>query len=179
MKHLKQLLLIAIFFAVGLTSFAQVGIGTVTPNASAALDLESTTKGFLPPRMSKAQLDAMSSVPEGLLVFCTDCRPKGLYLFDGLDFVALANAAIVTLDAGSLATTDTTPPLSGTVNQATSVVVVTVNSIEYIAVNNGNGTWSLPDNTLPALSVSTHVVTVKVTNASGSSATVTGDLVIS
>ena len=36
------------------TAYAQVGIGTTTPKDDAALEVESTTRGFLPPRMTEA-----------------------------------------------------------------------------------------------------------------------------
>ncbi len=48
-----------------------VGIGTTTPAASAALDITSTTKGFLPPRMTQAQIEVIESPANGLIVFCT------------------------------------------------------------------------------------------------------------
>ena len=51
------------------TANAQVGIGTTTPDASAALDVESTDKGFLPPRMTTAQRDNLLNPPEGLVIY--------------------------------------------------------------------------------------------------------------
>jgi hypothetical protein len=48
-----------------------VGIGT-SVDASAILDIQSTTKGFLPPRMTDAQRSAISSPAEGLIIFNTD-----------------------------------------------------------------------------------------------------------
>jgi uncharacterized protein (TIGR02145 family) len=48
---------------------AQVAIGTQTPQSSAILQLESTEKGFLPPRMTSAQRDAISNPVEGLTIF--------------------------------------------------------------------------------------------------------------
>jgi len=53
------------------TTYAQVGIGTTTPDASSALDITSTTKGLLPPRMTTAERDAISSAAKGLIVFNT------------------------------------------------------------------------------------------------------------
>jgi hypothetical protein len=47
-----------------------VGIGG-TANAAAILDAASTTKGFLPPRMTTAQRDAISTPPAGLMVYNT------------------------------------------------------------------------------------------------------------
>jgi len=53
--------------------FAQsVGIGTATPNASAQLDVSSTSKGLLAPRMTQAQRNAILSPAPGLLVYQTD-----------------------------------------------------------------------------------------------------------
>ena len=53
------------------STFAQVGIGTANPDASAALDITSTTAGLLPPRMTAAQRDAISSAAKGLILFNT------------------------------------------------------------------------------------------------------------
>jgi hypothetical protein len=55
------------------STFAQVGIGTTIPNTSAALDITSTTKGLLVPRMTAAQRVAITSPSQGLIIFCTDC----------------------------------------------------------------------------------------------------------
>jgi uncharacterized protein (TIGR02145 family) len=67
---MKKLLLCAALFAVSFTTFAQVGIGTTTPDASALLDVESSTKGFLPPRMTTTERNAISSpLPEGLIIY--------------------------------------------------------------------------------------------------------------
>ena len=49
-----------------------VGIGTTSPNASALLDITSTTKGFLPPRMTGAQAEAIGTPAAGLMVYSTD-----------------------------------------------------------------------------------------------------------
>ncbi len=59
---------------------AQVGVGTNTPNASAALDVTSTTKGLLTPRMTSVQRLAISNPADGLVVYQTDNTP-GLYCY--------------------------------------------------------------------------------------------------
>ncbi|SDY20560.1 hypothetical protein [Hymenobacter psychrophilus] len=56
-----------------------VGIGVAVPNASAALDVTSTTKGMLVPRLTTAQRTAISSPAQGLLVFQTDGTQPGFY----------------------------------------------------------------------------------------------------
>ncbi|PKH67891.1 hypothetical protein CXF59_05255 [Flavobacterium sp. ALD4] len=45
---------------------------------SAILELESTTKGFLLPRMTAAQMNAIISPPSGMMVYCTNCGGVGL-----------------------------------------------------------------------------------------------------
>lgn len=48
-----------------------VGIGTTNPNSSALLDITSTTKGLLMPRMTTAQRNAIVSPADGLLIYNT------------------------------------------------------------------------------------------------------------
>ena len=70
MKHLFTLLVAILITA---TTYAQVGIGTTEPNASAALDITSTTKGLLTPRMTASERNAINAAATGLIIFCTDC----------------------------------------------------------------------------------------------------------
>jgi len=61
---------------------AQVGIGTTSPDGSAVLEVESTEKGFLPPRLTTAQRDDNIANPaEGLLIYNTDTNC--LQFYDG------------------------------------------------------------------------------------------------
>ncbi|CAA7388613.1 hypothetical protein [Chryseobacterium fistulae] len=55
----------------------RVGMGTLNPDPSAALDLSSTNNGFLPPRMTEAQMNSISFPAHGLVVYCTDCFGGG------------------------------------------------------------------------------------------------------
>lgn len=52
-----------------LTDTGALGLGVNNPNASAQLDVASTTKGFLPPRMTTTQRDAISSPEPGLIIY--------------------------------------------------------------------------------------------------------------
>jgi uncharacterized protein (TIGR02145 family) len=74
---MKKLTLLVAVIATSFTTFAQVGIGTATPHASAALDITSTTQGFLPPRMTEAQRNAISTPAVGIMVYITDCGTNG------------------------------------------------------------------------------------------------------
>lgn len=80
---MKKLFYLCIAF-VGMSASAQVGIGVPTAdiNASAQLEVSSTSKGFLAPRMTQAQKNNISSPAAGLLVYQTDA-PSGFYYFDG------------------------------------------------------------------------------------------------
>jgi hypothetical protein len=60
-------------------SYAQVGIGTSSPAGSSQLDVSSTTKGLLPPRMTTSQRDAISSPATGLQIYNTDNRAIETY----------------------------------------------------------------------------------------------------
>lgn len=64
-----------------ITSTGNIGIGTETPDASAVLDVSSTSRGFLPPRMTKVQRDAIATPAEGLMISCTDCTVEGLHQY--------------------------------------------------------------------------------------------------
>ncbi|WP_336517689.1 hypothetical protein [Pollutibacter soli] len=64
---------------------------TNAPHNSAVLDLQSSTKGFLPPRMSTAQRKAIPAPAAGVIVFDTDI--KSLFLFDGSQWVRLSATA--------------------------------------------------------------------------------------
>ena len=71
-----------------ITPNGNIGIGTPTPNASAKLQLDSTSQGFLPPRMTQVQRDAITSPEEGLMIYQTD-GTKGWYGYNGTAWVQL------------------------------------------------------------------------------------------
>ncbi len=77
MSMIKTVILTVLFSLLSSISFSQVGIGTNTPDSSAILDLTSTSKGFLPPRMTAAQRNAITSPVAGLLIWCSNCGPTG------------------------------------------------------------------------------------------------------
>jgi hypothetical protein len=66
------------------SSFSQIVIGTISPDSSAILDLTSTTKGFLVPRITNAQKNLIAGPAAGLQVWCTNCGTSGeLQVFNG------------------------------------------------------------------------------------------------
>ena len=88
-----------VFLFGALAASAQVGIGTTTPNASAQLEITSTSKGVLVPRMTAAERGAIASPATGLLVFQTSA-PAGFYYNAGTpaspNWTLIQNSANVT-----------------------------------------------------------------------------------
>ncbi len=78
MKKKYTLIIVGLF---SLPIFAQVGIGTTSPDASSALDITATDKGFLMPRMTTVQKDAIATPATGLQVYDTDT--KSVWTYDG------------------------------------------------------------------------------------------------
>jgi uncharacterized protein (TIGR02145 family) len=75
-------------------SYAQVGIGTETPHASATLDLTSSSQGFLPPRMTEAERNNITTPATGLMVYCTNCGTDGeLQVYNGSAWTNLVGGA--------------------------------------------------------------------------------------
>ena len=72
-----------------LAAQAQVGVGITTPDAKAALEIRATDKGLLIPRLTASQRAAITSPPQGLLVYQTD----GFRLHDGLGRRGQSHAA--------------------------------------------------------------------------------------
>ena len=56
-------------------------------SASAVLEASSTTQGFLPPRMTQAQRNAIVSPITGLMIFCTDNFGGEIEVFNGTNWV--------------------------------------------------------------------------------------------
>lgn len=66
----KPTLTFMMFCFISIT-YAQVGVGTTTPDSSSVLDIESTDKGVLLPRMTNAQKNSISNPANGLMVYDT------------------------------------------------------------------------------------------------------------
>jgi len=89
-------------------SMGQVGIGTVTPDASAMLDVTSTTKGFLPPRVAltgTTDVATISSPATGLLVYnlgTGGLATAGYYYWNGSAWTALGGGSNLYTADGTL-----------------------------------------------------------------------------
>src|SRR2546423_7398937 len=79
-KNSTPFFILAFLLFIASRQYAQsVGIGTNTPNVSAQLDITSNSKGFLAPRMTSSQRNAIAAPATGLLVFDTDTNSFWFY----------------------------------------------------------------------------------------------------
>src|SRR5947207_2541249 len=66
-----------------------IGIGTTTPDAKAQLDITSTSKGILIPRLTTVQRTGIVNPPKGLLVY--DSTSQLIFFHDGTNWQGLSN----------------------------------------------------------------------------------------
>ena len=91
---------------------AEVGIGTISPNASAKVEIASATQGFLPPRMTDLQRNAIAAPAVGLVIFNTTTNCLNFYR--GSDWYETCGSMVVPIF-----------PV-GTVNCAGATIVINV-----------------------------------------------------
>ncbi|CAH0996750.1 hypothetical protein EMA8858_02885 [Emticicia aquatica] len=102
MKILYKLLTYGVLFGSSIAAFAQkdnVGIGTTRPDNSAALEVSSTNKGLLIPRLSLQQRNTIQNPATGLMVYQTDML-SGFYFYDGKEWKPLTTATNANSVAG-------------------------------------------------------------------------------
>ena len=93
---IKFAYILIVFFTIS-SSFAQVGIGVASPNDSAMLDVTSTTKGFLPPRMTTGERDAIASAATGLLIYNTSTNLLNYYTGSAWTVIDTSSGSFVDL----------------------------------------------------------------------------------
>ncbi len=123
---MKKIIFIINILLVASFAEAQTGIGTTTPNASAKLDVSSTTQGFLPPRVTLTGTNDNTTIKNsagtsitpatGLLVYNTATTTTdpfrvvpGYYYYNGTTWISISNGLIIdnSKSAGfTLASTD-------------------------------------------------------------------------
>jgi len=144
---MKKLIFSLLVFSLGWSAaMAQsVGINSdgSTPHASAILDVSSTTKGFLAPRMTTSQRAAITSPATGLLVYQTDGTP-GYYYFDGSVWVPIGSETAASIKSKLGITT-----LSGSNTGDQDIAAMTHTNRSALDAVSGTNTG---DQTLPTLS---------------------------
>jgi hypothetical protein len=86
------LILLLVLFVMSIQA-QNVGIGTTNPNSSAALDVSSSSKGFLYPRMTTQQRSAIANPADGLHIYNTDIGAPEYYSAFFSTWVCLCEAA--------------------------------------------------------------------------------------
>lgn len=133
---------IVFFLLVSLGAFAQTGIGTTMPNASAKLDVNSSTLGFLPPRVALTASNVFSPMAgtaanaAGLLVYNTNTAGAapynvvpGYYYWNGsawINFIASNTSTNLTNDQAGT---------SYTLTSADNGKIITLNNTNAITLN--------------------------------------------
>lgn len=88
---LKTLFLFLLLFSFNLSLTSQnVGINTTDPDESALLELQSTEHGFLPPRLTTMQRDAIVSPATGLIIY--NLTENCINYFDGIQWLSLCGS---------------------------------------------------------------------------------------
>lgn len=134
MKHLQKILILIVLLITHLNVFSQVGIGTMNPSASSALDITSTTGGILIPRMTQAQRNSIGSPANGLLIYQSDATP-GFYYFNGTIWTTFTSGSgwNINGDAG------TTPASNFLGTTDAQDFVIATNNTERIRVQKTTG----------------------------------------
>jgi hypothetical protein len=152
-----------------------VGIGVDPPSSTAELDITSTTKGLLAPRMTTAQRLAIASPANGLIVY--DTQLVSLEVYDAVG--AVWNQLADTATTGSVTSVTASAPLS--VTNGTSTPAITLGTVPV--ANGGTGATTL---TGYLLGSGTSAVTASATipgtaisgNIAGNAANVTGTVAV-
>ena len=148
----KHVTLLTILTLLQITTFAQVGINTddSTPDASAMLDVKSTNKGMLVPRMNTIQRSAIATPATGLLVF--DTNTGGFWFYDGTAWSDLSEGTDADSDPNN--EMNTTVILNGTNLETTDgggTIITNLSSLQDGVDDADNN----PTNEIQSLSLAT------------------------
>ncbi|MCF6207667.1 MAG: Ig-like domain-containing protein, partial [Sulfurovum sp.] len=122
-------------------------------------------------------VDSSVSQSGSYTVTVTATDPSGASVTDTFILVVSNPAPSADVDDISL-TADTTPPLTGTVDDPDATVIVTINGKDYTATNNGDGTWSIPDDMIDPLNEGENTITVKAIDPAGNEGTGEGTVTV-
>jgi hypothetical protein len=102
MKKISFLIAFLLLFNSPLFSQVSISNDNSAPDSSAMFDVKSTNKGFLLPRITRSQRNAIVTPANGLMVFCTNCGTNGsLSIFTNGSWLTFSPCAIAPPVAGS------------------------------------------------------------------------------
>lgn len=148
-----------LFFIFPLCLSAQVGIGTITPDNSAALDISSTDAGLLIPRMTQVERDGITSPATGLLIYQTDGTP-GFYYWNSAAWLPFSSSGGSWIVSGSdIYNTNTGNVGVGTTSPTTQLHIENVGTVSTILnqdfegalapmTTGGDANWTLQSTTV-------------------------------
>ncbi|MCR6722181.1 MAG: tail fiber protein [Chitinophagaceae bacterium] len=145
---MKKLFLFASILA-GLSTHAQLGVGTILPHASAQLEITATDKGVLLPRMDATQRLAIPDPVEGLLVYQTS-SPEGFYYYDGTEWTTIAQEQEIIAPGTVVAYAGNTAPegwmlCSGAAISRSTFPELFATIGTSFGAGNGTSTFNIPD----------------------------------
>ncbi|MFV8368201.1 ice-binding family protein [Flavobacterium sp. LB2R40] len=119
---------LTLFLLISKIASAQVGIGTINPDISSILDIQSSNKGFLMPRLTTLQRDAISSPAAGLLIYNKTTSSFNFYNLGWQDF---ATGLVLPINGGTGISNDNSstlalPGMFATTIRTTSTTDVTL-----------------------------------------------------
>lgn len=147
---------------ISITSLAQTGIGTTSPNASAKLEVSSSTQGFLPPRVALTASNVFSPITgtaasaAGLIVYNTNTAgtapnnvSPGYYFWNGSAWINMIGSTTSSTITGN-GTTSTIANFGSVINEQTSNYTLTNSDNGEIVIINSSSATTI---TVPSLSV--------------------------
>ena len=117
---MKKIVFIILSIGVFANASAQSGIGTTTPDPSAKLDVSSTNKGFLPPRVTLTSTTDIITIPNpatALLVYNTGSNVNlsaGYYYWKGTNWERISSNGTILASNAVIVSATGTAPTSGT-----------------------------------------------------------------
>lgn len=137
MRKTFRLFLLAVLVAGTNQVFAQIKIGdnpgTIDPNA--VLELESTTKGFILPRMTAVQRNAISSPAQGMMVYDTDATCT--FIYRGAAWYSLCSVSDLTASNGVTRTANDFK-LGGALTSGTTITTSGTNNLTIAGSGTNN-----------------------------------------
>ena len=148
---------ILLFFAITISMYssAQVGIGTSNPDASSVLEIQSTSKGLLIPKLSKTQRDAINSPAVGLLLYQIDNNPGFYYYTASKIWIRIGEETIITANTASI-TTNINDIAANSISINTNTASITTNQ-NGIDVNTNSITTNQGAITANTASITTNI----------------------
>ncbi len=121
-----------------LLSFSQIGIGESSPDASSALEITSSTKGMLIPRLTQSQRDSISTPATGLIIFQTD-NTLGFYYYNGTAWVTFGGGDLDwTTNGNDIYNTNSGNIGVGTINPTTKLHISDLTSSNVFRLTDGS-----------------------------------------